>query len=327
MRYQSLRAFRKHLASAAPNHLCSAYLAAIPDDFERGTAIQAVLSHFPGKDRILLNGNEAVFRDLADALASPSLFGGDPVIVLDEAEKMGKKEISQIADLVAKSQIFGTLVCGARSKAVLGPAFEKTGVVFDLTDEKPWEKEKRLAEEIGEKALAAGKRLAPDAMALLFERIGCDAAFLESEIDKLVCFIGTRPTIERSDVYRISSMSRTSALWQTAEEIVWEGECPLVDASSFHGLIPALRSQLQTGLKIAELAASNTPRDEWSAFLPRVWPKLIEKRIAQVAKLGPRYFQNGLDLLFQIEVLSRTGTSHEETLLDFFRISLHHAPR
>gem|GEM_PF-927669 len=324
MRYLSLRAFRKHLASAAPDHLCRCYLAAIPDDYERGAAIRDVLSYFPGRPRMSFNGTEAACRDLSEALSSPSLFGGDPVVVLDEAEKMGKKELAALAEL-AMAPLYGYLVCGARTKGVLGAAFEKAGVVFDLSEEKPWEKEKRLAEQIADQAQSLGKRLASDAGPLLFERIGPDPALLDSEIEKLACFVGTRPTIERSDVFRVSALSRASALWQIAEGIVWEGEIPPPGDSPFHGLVPALRSQLQIGLKISELSASGTPRSEWSGHLPKVWPKLLDKRIGQVAKLGSRYFQHGLDLLFQIEILSRTGSSSEEALLDLFRMSLYHA--
>lgn len=327
MRYQNLRAFRKHLASAAPDHLCRCYLAAVPDDYERGIALQAILSQFPECPHITLNGGEAVCRQVADALLSPTLFGSEPVVVLDEAEKMGKKELQALIDLAGRSPLYGYLLCGARSKTALTAAFEKAGVVLDLADEKPWDKEKRLAEQIAERVQNAGKRLASDAIPLLFERLGSDAALLDSEIDKLVCFVGTRPMIERSDVFRVSAASRELTLWQTAEEIIWEEESASADPATFHSLVPALRSQLQTGLKLTDLCASNTPREEWTSYLPRLWPKILEKRSAQAARLGRSFFKNGLDLLFQIELLSRTGAAHEEALLDFFRISLHHIRR
>lgn len=240
MRYQNFRAFRKHLASAAPDHLCRCYLAAVSDDYERAIAIGAILSYFKERPRIALNGDSAVCRTVADALLSPSLFGGEPVVVVDEAEKMGKKELQALSDLAGRSPLYGYLICGARSKTPLTASFEKAGVVFDLSEEKPWDKEKRLAEQIAERVQNAGKRLASDATSLLFERLGSDAALLDSEIDKLICFVGERPMIERSDVFRISASSRASTLWQAAEEIVWEGELPAVDPASFHGLVPAL---------------------------------------------------------------------------------------
>jgi hypothetical protein len=96
-----------------------------------------------------------------------------------------------------------------------------------------------------------------------------------------------------------------------------------MDPAAFHSIIPSLRSQLEMGLKISELLAADTPRGEWAAFLPRAWPKMLEKRSAQAMKLGRSFFKNGLDLLFQIELLSRTGAGREGALLDLFRMRLH----
>jgi len=327
LRYHNFRSFTKHLASAAPDHLCKRYLIAVPDEYERRAAIQAILSHLPGCDRISFQGSETSCGIVADALLSPTLFSGEPIVFLDEAEKMGKKEQQALADWVASSPHFGYFLACAGSKTPLSGPFEKVGVVFDLLEEKPWEKEKRLGEQMAERASAAGKRLASDAALLLLERMGPDPAGLASEIDKLICFVGDKPLIDRSDIFRISAAAKAHTLWQEAEGIVWEGETGASDPSSFHGLIPALRSQLQTGLKLFDLVSSGRPREEWASFLPRLWPKLMEKRTAQAAKLGRRYFKTGLELLFEIELLSRSGSSSEEALLDYFKISMCHARR
>ncbi len=45
MRYQNLKSFQKHLASAAPHKLCRVYLVLIPDDFERAKALDGILSY------------------------------------------------------------------------------------------------------------------------------------------------------------------------------------------------------------------------------------------------------------------------------------------
>jgi DNA polymerase-3 subunit delta len=295
----------------------------VPDDYERGAALKMILAYFKERSPVFLNGADAVFSSISDALLSPSLFGGEPLIVLDEAEKMGKKELQALADLVVQAPLHATLLSGARSKTPLSAAFEKVGVVFDMADEKPWDKEKRLAYRMVERVHSAGKRLASDAVPLLFERLGPDLALMESEIDKLICFVGEKPTIERSDVFRISASSRKSTLWQMAEEIVWDGAAAGLDSESFYGLVPALRSQLQLGLKLTELIAANSPREEWNVFLPRLWPKVLEKRQVDAQKLGAHFFQRGLETLFQIELLSRSGNPKEGALLDFFRISLH----
>jgi DNA polymerase-3 subunit delta len=321
MRYPNLKAFEKHLASAAPHHLCRCYLVLIADDQERQQAIQTLLRHLPDGSIQRMSGAEIKLIDLFDALQSPSLFGGEAVVILDECEKLAKGQVESIIDFLEKPIQAGFLLLGARGKTPLAKAAEKGGVVLDLSDEKPWDKEKRISENLFERAKSAAKRLSPDAAPLLLERIGPDASLLASEIDKLICYVGDRLTIERADVYRIAASSRAHTLWQMAEGIVWEGTSAL-DPNAFHGLVPALRSQLSLGMKIASLIEDQTPMGEWAAHLPKIWPKTLEKRKEQAAQKGVSFFKKGLDLLFKIELLSRTGSTQVGALLDLFRSSM-----
>ncbi|MBI5273161.1 MAG: hypothetical protein HY861_04180 [Chlamydiia bacterium] len=325
MRYQNTSAFQKHLTNASPDYLSRCYLILATDDYERSQALRMVLTalHMPMVQLVSLSGTEATYREVANALLSPTLFGGLPVVRLDEAEKMGKKDLEMLQNLVEQPDLSGYLLCGARSKLGAVPAFEKRGVVLDLTEEKPWEKEKRLVLQISERALSAGKRLAADAASLLLERLGTDAALLDQEIDKLLCYVGERPTIERADIFRATAERSSATLWQNAEVIVWEGGEPPTEAVALQGLIPMIRSQLQIGLKIIHLQRLQTPREEWGAFLPRIWPKILEKRIGQAIVLGEVYFQKGLQRLFEIELLSRSGSSREQELLDLFCLTIH----
>lgn len=269
-----------------------------------------------------LNGASTSCKDIADALLSPSLFGGEPVVILEEGEKLGKKEQEILKDCVQLSLKSGYLLCSTKSKVPFSSLFEKTGVVLDLLEEKPWEKEKRLAEEIYSQVSASQKRIAPDAVQLLLERVGAESASLHSEIEKLLCFVGEKKIIERSDVLQIIAGEKEEAFWKIAEAIVWEGKSQEIDATSFHALLPSFRSELQVGLKICDLIDRKVAKETWSAFFPRLWPKLLEKRTAQAQKLGRDYFRRGLDFLFEIELLSRSGTSREEALLDLFQYGL-----
>jgi DNA polymerase III subunit delta len=322
LRYNNLKSFQKHLSSAAPRHLSRVYLIAIGDDFERSKAIDCVLSYVlaPDSSSSRFSGGDLDTRDLLDAIQSPNLFGGDPVVVLDEAEKIPKKTVQLLSEAIASQS--GFLLIGSRGKTPLASVVEKEGVVLDLTDEKPWDKEKRLADQLVERAKNAGKRLEPGAALLLFERLDKDAALLENEIDKLICYTGGRNSIAREDVLAVSAASRTSSLWQTAEEIVWEGKMGTLDANSFHAAIPSIRSQLHLGMVLSTLIEENVPPDQWNAHLPKLWPKTLEKRSSQAAHLGSRYFQKGLEKLFEIENASRSGSTQYAALLDLFRVHL-----
>lgn len=321
MRYQNLKSFQKHLASAAPHHLCRLYLIAIADDFERTKALELVLSYIAVPAN-RFSGVDCNLRDCFDAMQSMSLLG-ESVVVLDEVEKLSKKQLETLVSSLNAPA--GYVLFGTRSKAAsLAALVEKEGVVLDLLEEKPWDKEKRLSEQLIERAKNAGKRLAPEVAPLLIERLGVDPALLESEIDKLICYVGDRGSISREDILAISPASRTSTLWQTAEEVVWEGgEFLSIDSAAFHGLIPALRNQLHLGLALATLIEERCPSDQWSKFLPKLWPKTLEKRSSQAARLGSAYFRKGLEKLFDIELLSRSSSTQYRALLDLFRAQIH----
>ncbi len=320
MRYTNLKAFQKHLVSAAPSNFSRVYLASVAADFEREKIIHSILSlvQSPDSPATRLSGAEFAIRDFCDALQSPSLFGGESVWVLDELDQLNKKTLEAVGELI-RQPLPGYLILGSRTKA-LSAAVEKLGVVLDLVDEKSWDRETRLTEGLIERAKNAGKRLESDVIPLLFERVEKESALLENELDKLICYVGDRSSIGSGDVLAVGASSRTQTLWQVAEEMVWEGgPLPSLEDTAFHGLLPILRSQLQMGLKIASLIEGQIPSDAWSAHLPKIWPKTLEKRTSQAARLGSSYFRKGIQALFEIELLSRGASTQYAALLSLFR--------
>jgi len=106
--------------------------------------------------------------------------------------------------------------------------------------------------------------------------------------------------------------------------VIWErGEFPPLDGTSFHGLIPALRNQLQLGLTLSTLIEERCPSDQWSKYLPKLWPKTLEKRSSQAARMGSSYFKKGLSKLLEVELLSRTNSTQYRALLDLFKAQIY----
>ncbi len=321
MKYNNLKAFQKHLSSAAPHHLCRSYLVLVPDDFERARVLDSILAFLPDAPN-RLSANQSDLRTCLDSIQNMSLFG-ESVTVIDEMECFSKSDLKSFVDHLKVAS--GYVILGARSKVdLLASAVEKEGVVFDLLEEKPWDKEKRIIDQLMMRAQNAAKTMNADAMTLLIERLGVDLALLESEIDKLICYVGDRSFISSDDILAISPMSKTATLWQKAEEVIWEGGgFEATDSNGFHGMIPALKSQLHLGLSLATLIEERRPSDEWGKFLPKIWPKTLEKRSSQAARLGSNYFRKGLEKLFEIELISRSDSTQYTALLDLFRAHLH----
>ena len=318
MRYTNRPAFIKAIQSSSPNHLSRIYLVLITNDFERGKAIDAILRQLGNTPPCRFDANCDLNKCL-EHLSTTSLFGEEPIAILDEVEKLTKSELQRIPLAIA----YGYLILSARGKTPLLPACEKAGIVLDMLEEKPWDKEKRLAQELHFAAEQAGKRLAPEVPLLLFERLEKDSATLHSELHKLICYVGDAFEITASDVLALTQQNQSQTLWQMAEELVWEQrQRGLFDDGDFHALVPAIRAQLQLGLKIAALLETNTAREQWGRALGKVYPKTLDKRTSEAARLGSRYFAAGLKKLFKIELLSRTESNAYGALLDLFRMQL-----
>jgi len=187
---------------------------AIADDYERNQLIDQVLSVFNAPDRVV-RMNTFEFAAVRDALETASLFGGETMVVLDEVDKLLKADVTKLQTLFPIT--FGHLIVGAKGKSPLIGVMEQ---VFDLLEEKPWDKEKRLHELVYTKLRNANISISSDAAHLFFDRLDKDASILEHELDKLLCYIGDKKQIETNDVLAITSSNHMATTWHLAEEIV-----------------------------------------------------------------------------------------------------------
>jgi DNA polymerase III delta subunit len=319
MRYTSPKAFERHLAASAPHNFCHLYVVAVTDEYERKKILTTIFSYLRGEEPFLLRwpGAEEDLPQILEALSSKSLFGQAPIVLLEDAEK---KTLHALEKMVKQPLAFGTLLIGTRCKE--GILFEQHGVILDLLDEKPWEREKRWIEQLQEKARASGKRLDSDAAAWMMEYVEPNRALLAQELKKLLCFCASKPIIERIDVEAICVKSRVRPLWTIAEEMVWEQTFRLSEQEvrdSFHSLLIHLRQQCMIGAKMHELDQNAIPFSEWSPYFPKLWTKSLEKKAERAHRLDQSYFQKALELLFQIELCSKSTGAPLELLYDLLR--------
>lgn len=317
MKYQHIQAFEQALSPSI-----RIYLVQIPSDQERADVLQTMIRKIAKENPTLerFSGGDVDCRALFDALVSPPLFGGEALVVVDECEALKKATQEKIGEFLEKNSIAGYLILSSKGKTPLAKVVEKLGAILDMSEEKPWEKEKRVALTLSDMAKKEGKWLSSEAGNLLIEKVGSDLALLSQELRKLICFVGMRPNIERSDIFRLCSNHTNETPWSLAEEIIWEGKGTF-EPSLFVPLIFALRAQLQLGKKILSLMEEKVPSSEWSPYFPKVWPKTLEKRREQAMKRGSVYFDKGLEMLFKIESLSR-ASSDPSALFDLFRAHL-----
>ena len=302
------------------------YLVVVPNNYEKEKFINYILKKNNFKNFNLCRFSKNFkLSDIINTFQSPSFLGGEPLILIDDLEGLSKEEIKKLNDFVKNNEVH--LIIGSCNKTqalALYPTIEKKGLVFDLSLEKIWEKEKRIANFLVEQCVKAKKNISSLVIEALFEKVGLDLASLEQEIYKLITFAADKQSIELEDVHKVCPFSLNESIWQKAEEIVWGKitfDKSLLDANFFHALISAVRYQLQLGYKIASLLESKKAHDI-SLYFPKIYPKTLEKKMKIAQSYKTVFYKKALKELFAIDLLSKTVNFNFSYLLDLLKTKL-----
>jgi DNA polymerase III subunit delta len=336
MKYQSATSFQKQLQEAFPGHLAHIYLVASPHECDRRKWIEMTLDVLRRKEGscspLFYSVGSVPLGEVFEQLATKPLLGSEVLLVFDGIEKLKGKALDQLLAYVEAPSPFATLVLGASSLKGCPELYERGKmemVMLDLTAEKPWDREKRICHWLCDEARRKGKLLSPDLGALMAKRVGLDMALLSSELEKLICYVGARPKIERDDLFAITSLNPQTSGWNTAEAVVWGGgdgssELPS-DLSSLLPLVGQIRFQLEQGWQISSQLSCGRSSSEVAALFPQLRPARFEKMAHAARKLGPAYFQKGLQALFDLEWACKSSSVAPLLLFNHFILKLRHA--
>ena len=260
MKYQSAALFRKHLDKSFPHHLEKIYFIVVKDDYERFKFINDIISYLP-KDNALAVSRYSTenlsIQKVVTELDSLSLFGDSPIIVLDEINQYKTKDLQVLINYLKTNSLNSFLILAAKEKKDLLTVFsevDKKGVILDLGNEKPWDKEKRLSAFVVEKCAQAKKTITNDAVKNLVLFCDFDMSSVENEIAKITIYLKDCDRIETADILKISGGSKKINAWQMAEKILLTdtvlsfNDC-FFDASFFRLILSAFRYVLREGLK------------------------------------------------------------------------------
>lgn len=325
MKYLSIQQLKKHFEHATANNT-KMFLVVISNDYEKESIIQYIVKHFSKKSfSISKFFKDTKISDVITTFQSPSLLGGDPLVILENLESFSLEELQTLNNFIKRYSV--NLIASSSSKqasSVLYATIEKKGLVIDFTQEKIWEKEKRLANAIVEKCILEKKNISSVVIQALLEKIGLDLALIENELDKLIIYVGNRKSIELEDIEHVCPENLNYSVWQMAEEIVWgeiNFEKVFIETSFFHQLVSAIRYQIQLGYKIASLLEKNKNQD-LSVYFPKIYPRALDKKKQLVQRNGLYFYKKALQHIFEIDFLSKSMSLNHETLFELLKLKL-----
>ena len=316
--------FEKHLHAGIGSALAPLYMICSPVQEERKKLLEEVTAFLHKKCPDSSNSwHRAGSKDLAgivEMLETRPLFHSHIVVVVDFLEEFSKKQMELFEKVVSSPASFVYVVLGASSFKPLSDLYNKVkqdAVVLDLSDEKPWDKQKRLQQWLNLRAQKEGKKLTASAVELLFDLCGMSVMSLEQELLKGICFSGEKEVLSREDLLPIASSHLSPTGWALSEALIWE-ENPKIeqieDLSLFLAFVGQVRYHMQVGKQIAYYARQNKTGGEMVQLIPSLRASYVDKYRKVAAQRGVSFFDEASKVPFHIEMLSKNSSLNPEVI-------------
>lgn len=339
MKYTNLPAFEKHLEGSAPNHFSDIYLILSKEPFIRQRAVE-ILSSLVLKNEstpaLCLHHFDAEKHDinqLLQELETFNFFSKKRVVVshnVDEFDKNATLKLEAYAASPNRSVCFVATASAINRATTFYKKMEKAGIVLDVAEEKPWEREKLVAEWLHHEATKIGKQFSPQLCQLLIKQLGTDQGLLKTELEKLVCFVGERNTISQQDITAISSAANLDNGWQLGEAIF---RCDPVaalriskgllnDGVALIALLRQIRSQFQTEFQVCSILIQGGGAAEVSKEFPYMKGMILDRHVKQSQDYGMQRFKDGLLAIDEAELQAKNGMMDLDFLAERLMIKL-----
>lgn len=333
MKFNNLRAFEKHLQGSAPIHFSSLYFILGKDSFLRKSAIELLLKAQKTYDVQTLDGKNLSKKKILTELDAFNLFSERRLILIEEADKLDKDAMVALETYFEKPNRSICLIFSAVSLhhgAHFYRKGEKAGIVLEFVEEKPWEKERSIQEWMSAFVESQGKGMDGGALKLLMKFLGTDQELIKREVEKLICYVGTRSQITSQDITAIVSPVASETVWQLGEAIFRRDAqtslciCKsllLADTSLFL-LMRQLRAQFQTGLHICSIVSEGKGREGIVQKFPYMKGVLLERHIEQAQSYGIKAFKRGLLEIDAVELQAKNSNMEADFLAELLIIKL-----
>lgn len=339
MRYTNLKAFEKHLESAAPNHFADIYMILGKDEYERKAAVDVLIATLLKQQNggsfalKVFEGDHLSQQNLMDELNTLGFFSKKKVVLINQADKIGKAIGEKIEEYFINPSPSIVLIIAAPSithSTNFYKKAEKQGIVLDIAEEKSWEKEKLRKDWIFSKAASEGKAIDTNACQLLLKQAGTDPALLHQELEKLICFVGDRKEIKVSDVASICSNVTHENIWQLGEAIFRRDgntslctiKAMLEEGTALLSLLRQIRTQFQTEFQVCSILAAGGNATDVMQLFPYMKGQILERHLQSAQGYGMARFKKGMLEIDNTELLAKNSSVSPELLAEMLIIKL-----
>lgn len=333
MKYNNLKALEKHLEGAAPAHFAPVYMVLSKDDFNRKMAYERLIKHLLGDQAanpmsLCVFDEEKVDIDkVLRELESLGFFSTKRVVVVHHAENLLKAATEKLLVYYENPNPSVYLVLTGTSVSAVTNFYKKSelvGVILEIPEEKPWEKEKSLKEWIDQKVAGHGKQIDAAANQLLLKQIGTDQLILNQEIEKLICYVDEKRPITTQDVYAVCISVNVENVWQLGEAIFRRDPITalrialalLQEGTPLLILLRQIRSQFQTDFQVCTILAQGGSGQDVAKQFGYMKGQILDKHIQLAKNYGMQRFRKGVILIDETELAAKNSATESSYLIE-----------
>lgn len=335
MKYQQINFFEKYLSELTLKNLLSSYFFIIKDEFLCQETVQLLLNKIPNESFTLTKLDAQQLNEvlLWEKLNTHSFLVDYQVIYIKNVDKLKKQTLEKLESYLKNPLKFISLILTASSYSKSSPLYhtiDLEGLIIDIPDIKPWEKEKYLIEWVRKQIVTEKKSISPQVCHYLIKRAGEDQNILLREIEKLICYCVEKREITIEDIRAICIEQFSQTIWQLGEAIfrrdtnssLQMARSFLVENASLLPLIRQLRSQFQVGYQISLLVAQGHSEAEVTKEFPYMKGQILEKNLKQSQQYGIESYKIGILALDAMESRVKNSAIDEEVLLELLILEL-----
>lgn len=279
------------------------------------------------------DGEKLTLNGLMGDLSTGNLFSSKRLVIIHDADKLDKAVTSRLESYFEKPNPDVCLAFSADSLSHSSNFYrkgEKIGIIFEVVEEKPWEKEQSIQTWIAATVTAEGKKITQPASQALVKALGMQQATLYNELQKLICFIGDRSEIQPADIAAVTSSLAVETGWQLGEALFRRdastalriAKAILSDGTPLIVLLRQIRSQFQTEYQVSSILATGGDANAVAKQFPYMKGTILERHLGMARGYGQKRFKKALLAIDNAELKSKNSATDPELLLELTIIKL-----
>lgn len=339
MKYTSLDLFKNHIRALKPNDFSPVYLLLSEDLFTRKQFLDMIAaSIFKNESSSKLctqtyDAERHSINQIQQELETLNFFSKKRVVIVQNAESFDKASTTKLENYFnnPNQSICLILLATTINRATtFYKKADKLGVVVDIPEEKPWEREKNMAAWLRTEATNFNKELSLAGAQLLVKQLGTNQLLLQNELHKLICYVDQRPKILESDISMICSTVTHDNAWQLGEAIFNRDAKPalsmtrslLNEGTPFIALLRQIRTQFQTKFQICSMLCCGKTSADIAQEYSYMKGNILDKNISQAQSYGMSRFKKGLIAIDKTELQAKNSGLENELLADMLIVTL-----